>query len=296
MFGISLGFKKQKSSTTTDLDKTETLSGTQSTSTTGTQQSNTTQTGQQSSTSQGTAINSQETDQKQTGTTAGKQTGTTTSLSDSIRQGLEAAINGMLGSVTGSGTNESIAQGINSVQDFDSDQYVADVMRAAETRGTQQLQETNAGIQSAIGGTAGTNSMAALLAARGSNDLSATLSGVRGEAEANAAKIRAGNLGAAAGAQGVQTQGLAQIVEALKGGSVSTDQVTLQETLNQLLGTNTGTTRTAETNQTNTAQQTATTELLNQIVNAITNQVAVTDATEKSKSKGTSFGGGLSAG
>src|SRR3546814_15535664 len=69
-----------------------------------------------------------------------------------------------------------------SLRDFDPVSFVNDSVAAARNRGEQTLQASNSALGSAIGGTAADNPMAAFLAQRGSNDLAATLAGVRARA------------------------------------------------------------------------------------------------------------------
>src|SRR3546814_18469139 len=86
-----------------------------------------------------------------------------------------------------------------SLRDFDPVSFVNDSVAAARNRGEQTLQESNSALGSAIGGTAADNTMAAFLAQRGSNDLAATLAGVRASATQTAAEIARGNVDTAAG-------------------------------------------------------------------------------------------------
>src|SRR3546814_10422962 len=73
------------------------------------------------------------------------------------------------------------------------------------------------------------NTMAALLAQRGSNDLAATLAGVRASATQTAAEIARGNVATAAGVNQNTAGTVAEIGNLLKGATTTTSQQSLEE-------------------------------------------------------------------
>src|SRR3546814_11854942 len=88
---------------------------------------------------------------------------------------------------------------------------------------------SNSALGSAIGGTAADNTMAALLAQLGSNDLAATLAGVRASATQTAAEIARGNVATAAGVNQNTAGTVAEIGNLLKGATTTTSQQSLEE-------------------------------------------------------------------
>src|SRR3546814_17492082 len=110
----------------------------------------------------------------------------------------------------------------------------------------QTLQESNSALGSAIGGTAADNTMAALLAQRGSNDLAATLAGVRASATQTAAEIARGNVATAAGVNQNTAGTVAEIGHLPKGEQTPTNQKSPEEPIATLGGSQTGHTHTKE--------------------------------------------------
>src|SRR3546814_692276 len=135
------------------------------------------------------------------------------------------------------------------ISDWSSDVCSSDLndsVAAARNRGEQTLQESNSALGSAIGGTAADNTMAALLAQRGSNDLAATLAGVRASATQTAAEIARGNVATAAGVNQNTAGTVAEIGNLLKGATTTTSQQSLEEQIAALVGSQTGNVRTSE--------------------------------------------------
>src|SRR3546814_13642290 len=95
---------------------------------------------------------------------------------------------------------------------------------------------SNSALGSAIGGTAADNTMAAFLAQRGSNDLAATLAGVRASATQTAAEIARGNVATEAGVNQNTAGTVAEIGNLLKGAPTTTSQESLEEELAALVG------------------------------------------------------------
>src|SRR3546814_2268063 len=137
-------------------------------------------------------------DLNQTTTGSTTQTGTTTTLDQGIQDQLSSALSSLLGGINNE-SSSAISNAATGLLDFVPVSFVNDSVAAARNRGEQTLQESNSAIGSAIGGTAAANTMAAFLAQRGSNDLAATLAGVRPSAAKTAAEIARGNVATAAG-------------------------------------------------------------------------------------------------
>lgn len=290
-FGISFGKKKQSSSTNATLTKNTTLAGEQQTATTGMQSStgSTSTTGSQSTTQSGTTTQNQ----TQSGTESGRQTGTTTTLGADVQAALSDRVKAILAGGVGNDSINALSSAIaGRTNSFNPDSAVANIVAGARNRGEQTLQESNSAFASRVGGTANTNSMAALMAARGRNDLEANLAGIEGQARLQAEQTANQNLTAASGAQGQVAEIAAQLGSVLKGGSTSVDMTTLTNQIQNLLGTS----ATSQTSNTvsQEQQQTAMTQLLAQLSNVLTNQTENVLGTEVSKTKGKSSGGGLS--
>src|SRR3546814_1340010 len=90
------------------------------------------------------------------------------------------------------------------------------------------------------------NTMAAFLAQRGSNDLAATLAGVRASATQTAAEIARGNVATAAGVNQNTAGTVEEIGNLLKGATTTTSQQSLEEQIAALVGSPTGNGRTRE--------------------------------------------------
>src|SRR3546814_6259497 len=108
--------------------------------------------------------------QNQTTTGSTTQTGTTTTLDQGIQDQLSSALSSLLGGINNE-SSSAISNAATGLLDFDPVSFVNDSVAAARNRGEQTLQESNSALGSAIGGTAADNTMAALLAKRGSNAL-----------------------------------------------------------------------------------------------------------------------------
>lgn len=295
-FGLSFGAKKSKGTQNTTIDKTEVTSGTQSQATTGVTQGATNTSQQGSVSTDGSQQTSQNTNQQQNQTETGRTTGTVSSLSGDVQSSLSDTVKRILGGGVNDANIAKLSNAIGGATDFNADQFVRDNVLAARTRGEQGLQENVSARQGQIGGTAATNSMAALLAQRGRNDLEANIAGISASSRATAEEIQNKNLSTAVGAQqSLTSQGIG-LADVLKGATTTTDMSTLSEQLNQLLGTTSGDTKTSENQASTQNQQTQTLQIINELVNALTNQTVKTDGTEKVKSTGKSIGGGVSVG
>lgn len=292
-FGISFGKKKQSSESTSDITRDTTLSGAQTT--TGSQSTSQAGSTSSSGTSSTTQSGGTTTSQKTTGTETGRQTATSTTLAGDVQAALSDRVKSILaGGVTDSALaslSNAIAGRANS---FNPDAAVAGIVAGARNRGEQTLQEQNSAFAARAGGTASTNSMAALMAQRGRNDLEASVAGIEGDAMMKAQQVANQNLTSAAGAQGQVADIATQLAGTLKGATTTSDASTLTSQIQSLLGDQAtkATSSTAESQQ----QQTAMTQLLSQLSQVLTNQKESVVGTEATKSKGTSGGGGFSLG
>lgn len=295
-FGISFGKKKQSAQGTATLDKESELFGSQQQ--TSTQQGTTTTdtTGRTSGTTTQQGAQQQTQDSRNIGSTTGRQTGTTTSLDSGVQDALADRIRSVL---AGGVTDENImnlSRQIGGLGDFDADSFVSGIVGQARNRGEQLLQEQNSSFAANAGGTADTNTMAALMAQRGSADLSANLAGIEAQARAQAAGIQQQGVATAVGAQ----TGLAGIADslanALKGGTTTTDMTSLTDEISQLIGRGgTISTQTGTSDETQ-RQSSQTDQLLTQIADILTQQSQRERGTETQQQSGKSGGFGLSLG
>lgn len=296
MFGISFGTKSTKGTSDTTLNSTDTINGSQSTNTQGTQQQNSaTQTAQQALTAQ-QQTTAQKNAQTSQGTGSTTQTGTSTTLAGDIQQTLGDHVKSILGSGVTDANIANLSNMIAGTTGFNADGFVKGIVDSARNKGEAALQESNSKNSSAIGGTAATNSMSALLANRGRNDLESSIAGITSQATATGQQIKDQNLQAGVAAQGSLSTSAAQLAEVLKGATTTTDQKSLTDQLQQLLGTQTGsgntTGQTSQTGQSSTQSM----DLISQLVNALTKQTDVKVGTENTFTTGKASGGGVSLG
>lgn len=284
-FGISFGSKKNKSSSTTNVNKTETgtqvesgaktstgvTTSTGSTSTTGSQTGSTTQTGTTS------------------GTTTGQQTSqqTSTQFSDSILSGLESAVASMFGAIPSPGATAFDSE-------FDHDKFVAAGMDAATNRITTDL---NAGLNTMfdqIGGRDDDNSMVTLLANRARGDAESQLAGIFSNLEAQGRGIERENFLANLQGANVQQGFMGTLLNALKGGVASTTGALQTQEATTGTSTQAGTSNLATSEQSVSSQRQVQqlAELLNNILASTMNTVGT--ETTKGKNKESGFGLGLS--
>lgn len=293
-FGISFGKNKTKVNQTGTVAKTETTSqqGQEATSSfqTGTQNQQTSQSGSStgSSTTNQTSL--------QTGQTSGttNTTGKQSSFSDNLTSEIEGAISGLLAGVNETG--QVVGRGVEALGEFDSRGFVESIMANAEARSQSSLDESIGGIMDRIGSSANNNSMAALLQQRVVNDSNAALGSVRGQAEAQANQILAQNLGASSGAMNETNNIGVALINALKGGNVTTNQATSMTELQRILNEATGNTTTSEQSQQNSQSQQQTTQMLAQIINNMMNGTTDSKGTETLVGTTSKKGGGLSLG
>lgn len=295
-FGISFGSKTQTTQSNTNMTKNENVFGTQSQNTSGAQASSTSQTGTQSQTTAQQQTQNQQTAQSTTGQEQSSQKGTTTTLGADVQSAITDSLKAILAGGVNSQNIANIANMISGQTGFNADEMVRNIVSGARYQGEQQLQEQTSARNSQIGGTAATNSMAALLANRGRNDLEANIAAITGKAVADSQQIANQNLSTAVGAQGSLVEQGAQLGSVLKGATTTSDVQTLTNQLQELLG-KTGTTgSTTGQSSTETAQQSQSLELISQLVNALTQQNTLTSGVESTTGKTKSGGGGISLG
>lgn len=290
--GLSFGSKKQTTNQSGTGTTITDMSGTQNQTSSQNQSSTTSSSG---STSQSSLVSGQTTQnqsQAQTGTQ--RQTGTVTSLGQDVIDALSGATRDVLAGGVNADSIARLTSMIDGRTQFDANSFVNDTVDAARNRGEQQLQEQNSTFQSQVGGSAGTNSMAALLAQRGRNDLESNLAGIRAQAVGQAEQIQNANLGAVLEAQtGIAGIGAA-LAEAAKGGQTTTDMTSLTDQLSQLIGKDTNL---QSSRQSGTSNETSTTnQLLTQIAQLLTSQHTNEKTTENITGTTKSGGFGISLG
>lgn len=295
-FGISFGSKTQTTDSTTNMKKNEVSTGSQATSTQGAQSTSSSQTSTQNQNTAQQSTQTQNTAQQTTGQEQSSQKGTTTTLGADVQSAITDSLKSILAGGVNSQNIANIANMISGQTGFNADAMVRDIVSGARYQGEQQLQEQQSARESQIGGTAGTNSMAALLANRGRSDLEANIAAITGKAVADSQQIANQNLTTAVGAQGSLVEQGAQLGSVLKGATTTSDVQTLTNQLQQLLG-QTGTTG-STTGQSNTqsSEQANSLQLISQLVNALTKQNTSTQGYENTVAKNKSSGGGISLG
>jgi len=293
-FGISFGSNKTKTNQTTNENKTTTGTQTGTENTSSTNQSSTS--GSQTTT--GSSTTSQQTNQQntQSGTTTNQttSTGSQSSFSQETANDIESAIRNLLGQQ--SGQSAAINEAVGALNGFDAASFINDTVESARSGIQSNLDAQTGQLFDNIGGTASTNSMAALLQGQLANQAASSLAGVRSQAEQTAAQIEQGNANAVVNAIGSQQGLAANLIQALKGGNVTTTSSDLAQQIANLTSGTTGSTTTAEQSQQQqeSTQQTiqTLTQLISQILN--TNQTETGTATTTGTNK--SGGGGFSLG
>jgi len=295
-FGISFGAKKTSGSSTSQLTKDETgwQSGLESTS--GTRTGVQTSTGGTTNSTSGTSSTTGTTSQTQGSEGKTTTTGTTRALGTNITSGLEGAITSILSQVLDPNTGDRamLTRGMDAMGGFDLDSYVNGTLQSAKAQQGTKLDEMLGSIFSNVGGTENTNSAAALLANRARGDAAANLAGIEAQARGQGAQILQGNLTAMSNAFAPFEALLPELAGVLKGAVTTTEQQSLVQQLEQLLGTTGSATTTAESGTQATTGSTTNTENLAQIVANLLQQSTHTTGTESTKTKGKEMGGGAS--
>ena len=294
--GISFGSKKNTTTGKSNIDKT--VDSVQSQTGSSTQSGTTTQTGVQNTTQNQAGKTSQlgTQDQTQQGTTTGRQTGTTTTLGADVQGALSDRVKALLGSGVSDQNISALSEMISGREMLDVDTLVSQAVGAARNRGEQTLQEQNSAFGNRAGGSSTTNSMAALLAQRGRNDLEASLAGVAADTRLKAESVVNDQINTAAGAQGAVAGIAGQLAGVLKGAETTVDMTTLADEISKLTGktgqiaanTSTGT---QSTESSNTTQQ-----LLNMIQSLVSRGSEHTVGSESMTQQNKSGGFGLSLG
>jgi hypothetical protein len=279
-FGLSGGFSKTKSKTTTDVNKTET--GTEATTQNKTSTGTTTNTG--STTGSGTQVGSQT--GATTGSTTGSQTqtGTTSQFSAGAMSALEQAAGDLLGGI--GGQTDKLTYDSN----FDVGSFVEAGVNGARNRIESDRDTGINSMYDQFGGRDDQNSMVALLANRARGDSEAAIGDVRAKLEAQGRGIARDDFMANLQGNAQNQNYLATVLGALKGGTQTTTGQVLtaeQQAATSQQNTNNATTTNENTQSTQT-QQLA--ELLAGLVNSTSTMVGH----EKTKSKGSTIGGGAS--
>lgn len=279
-FGISFGSKKEKGTSLTNVNKTETQDQTQ----TGIQttQGATSTTGQSSTSTTGATTQTGAT----TGSTTGQQTTQqqATQFSEPVLSSLESTVQSLLGTLPGSPSQLD--------NNFNHEAFVQGGTEAAASKIQTDLESSLNSIFDQFGGRDDQNSMATLLANRGRSDAAASIAGVRSQLEGQAQEIERNRFLANLQGVGQQEGFLTQVLDALKGGRAATTGTT--QTAEQTAGTSqqAGTTAGTETTQMSQQQLTQQIQALLQQLQGTTTTVG-TEAT-KSTGKSGGFGLGLS--
>lgn len=298
MFGLSFGTKKNKVDQTSNVNKTESTNQSQTGSNVTSGTNTSTQTGSQvnSTSGQTTTNNSTSSNTAQTGTQT--QQGTTQSLSDPILSGLDTGLSQLIGKIfdPNSGDRAMLMRGVGTMGEFDVDSFVNSTVQSAIRSEGTQLGSMIRGVIDLIGGDAGENSMAALLGNQMSDDSAAKIGGVAAQARAQGEEIRTNQANAVTNAVQTSQGGLAQVIEALKGGRTNVTGTTTDQQQQTQTGNAAGTTNANETGTQTSNQTNQTTQLVTELVNMLMKGTTNTQATEHTKgtTSETGFGLGLS--
>lgn len=283
-FGLSFGTKKQTTDSTSNINKTENTNQQQ----TGTNTSSGTSTSNSNSSGTSSTVGQQTTSQTGSQQTTGTQTGTTkqttSAFSDSTLSAIEKAVGDLFGKVGGGAP----------ISAFNKEGFIADGVGAATRDILSGLDSNVNQLTTNLGGTSGSNSMAALLENRMRGDAAAEVQGVRTNLTAQAEQIARDNILAQTQVAGQDQGFLGNLLAALKGGQVTTtgteSSTTAQNQTNQTSGTQTNS---EQTQQQQTQQQVQTQqliEMMEQLLKGTTNTVG----TETTKGTTKQSGGGFS--
>lgn len=284
--GLSFGKKKVNTNQTTTLarDEVTTQNQTQNQSQTGTTTSSST--GTQTGSSVGSQTSTNIGTNRTSGTMTGQSTQTTRAFSDPTLAAIEGAVQNLFGTV-GRGAATS---------NFDPAAFVRDGVAAVQSEVNSGLESNINQLVSNLGGATDNNSMAALLSNRMRNDAAAQVAGVRANLTGQAEEIQRNNAIAGSQIKSVDQNFLGNLLQALKGGQVTTTGTESQQTAqNQQTQQEGGIRSTEQTAQQSSQQSTQVQELLSQLSQLI-NGTTSTRGTENVKGTQTSKGGGISLG
>lgn len=263
-FGINFGKNKTTTTQNTAVDQTTTQNQQQAQTTNQQQSSATTS----NTATTGTTATSGAT--KNTGTTAQQTSGiqeqvnTSRSFSDPVIAALESMVLGQLGSSGSTGGPRA-----ESLSGFDAEGFVSGGLAAAESRQRMDLESSINGLFDAIGGGAGDNTMAALMANRLRGDAAANLAGIESQLVGQANQIQRENVGAAISERATDNAFVNQLLANLKGGVATTEgAVTSQQATTgqqQTIG--------EEQQRQQQAQQSSTESTTNQILASVINSL-----------------------
>lgn len=293
-FGLSFGTSKTNTTQNTNYNKatTGTQSGTENTSSTNT--SNTTGSQNTSGSTTGTQQQQQQNSSSGSTTNQNTSTGAQSSFSAGTASDIETSIRNLLGGIGAGGS--TIADATAKLNSFDPAKFISDTVAGAKGTIQSNLDASTGQLFDNIGGTSSTNSMAALLAGRLNNDAASSLAGVQSQAESTAAGIEQGNLAGTVGAITSQ-QGLAPaLIQALKGGNVTSSQSDLAQQIQALTGANTGTTSSSEQSQQDQTSSSSTIATLTQLIQQLMNTTGTETGTSNSTGTEKKSGGGFSLG
>lgn len=219
--------------------------------------------------------------------TKGSQTQTQTgqSFSDLILQALEGSTTQALAAANGSQVNTNI--------NFDPTSFVNSGVAAAAADQQAQLEQSINSLFDTTGGTAGGNSMTALLANRLRGDAAASLAGTRADLTAKANEIQQGNIRTALAGQAQQQGFAAQLLDALKGGV--TTQTGQASTTQAQTGSSesTGQSNTGQTSQQQQQQQSDTTQTLMSVINELLRAKGTTTGSSQTNQNSSKSGSGF---
>lgn len=284
MFGLSFGASKEKTNQTQTIDQT--VAGTQNTSS----NQNQTTTGTSKTQSTGTSTTGTSSDQTQNTTGVQKQTGVTTNFDAKTLEALGGNIGEFINKILGSGAASPDAA-TKELGSFNPEDFINKTMAAAQASTADQVGQATRGVTSLIGGNADENSMTALLDAKIKNDAAANLGGVAAKAQSDAQAIEAQRAGVVSGAGASASNALAQVLNALKGGTQTTTADTTNVASTGTTGTNTSTTNTSENSSTQQSQQLI--DIINQLVNSNQHTTGTTNVNGTTTKKGGGFSLGL---
>jgi type VI protein secretion system component VasK len=234
--------------------------------------------------------------QATTGQQAQSQTATTTLLNDATQKGLQTAIDNLF---AGLGSDRaSIESGMGKMNEFDPVAYVNGIMQAARSDASSNLDQSLNTMFSNVGGTEGTNSMAALLSNRARNATAANLAGINSQAQAAAGDQVRQNFTAGQGAMANFRELLPQLASILKGATATTDMSSVLQTIQNVLTTGQSATQTQEASN---QQATSNTQTLEQLLSNVLSSLTGTEQTnanesQKTKASGMNAGATLSFG
>lgn len=274
IFGF--GSSKSKSSTVGTATKDEVTN--QNTQQSGDQKTSGTQTTQGASTGQTTSQQTQGTSTKQTTDTKQQ----SSLFSNDVLSGLESVVQNLFGAPAGA--SDAVAGATKKLDTFDPNAYVASSVDSARSTINSGLDASIGTLQDKIGGTGATNSMAALLQNRLTSDAASSLEGVRADATKTAEGIQTANQSEIVGANQTQSNVLANLLAALKGGSATTTGTEAATGKSDSTAAASGTTA-EQTQQTQQTMQDVISQL-QELLSGTTNTLATENSTTKGKTSG----------